>query len=577
LLDQPDFLPDPGRRGRLVRRCGRLAAVFALAAAAACTGLPQSRSDAQSAANQTLPEDPNALVLGAEMALQRGEHLDAARAYVKAALASEDEELAEQATRVAFEHQQWSLVQQAAERWLELNYTNEQARRYAAFAALHLYRIDAAAEHINTLLESAFINPQAGFLALLPQLGDEGTPPAVTAVLQKLLVGRANLTEAHYALGQAAVQSENFALALEHARKARELGPYWGPAGLLLARVQMLTGQPQESLASARQVLEQDDQDSYRLEYALLLLQAGQEEEGRRELEALAKSEDTAAVVERALADIEFQLGDRDSAAKRFNTLLSSGRFVYESLFYLGVIAEQRGSWDDALQFYSRVTSGDMAMAAQTRAARIKVQQEGLDAGLKLLEEFASTRPQFRISAIISRAGLLADHGDVAGALALLDSAQAQYPDSVELQFARVFQLESADKVGEAVALLRQMAEQRPHDPAVQNALGYTLVDRTRQHREGYRLIEQALQQTPDSGAVLDSMGWALHRLGRHEEALEYLERARQRINDPEVELHAGEVLLALDRRDEAREVWARASERYPENAEIKQRLQKLN
>src|SRR5690606_13933267 len=283
----------------------------------------------------------------------------------------------------------------------------------------------AAAEHINTLLESAFINPQAGFLALLPQLGDEGTPPAVTAVLQKLLVGRANLTEAHYALGQAAVQSENFALALEHARKARELGPYWGPAGLLLARVQMLTGQPQESLASARQVLEQDDQDSYRLEYALLLLQAGQEEEGRRELEALAKSEDTAAVVERALADNEFQHGDRDSAAKRFNTLLSSGRFVYESLFYLGVIAEQRGSWDDALQFYSRVTSGDMAMAAQTRAARIKVQQEGLDAGLKLLEEFASTRPQFRISAIISRAGLLADHGDVAGALALLDSAQA--------------------------------------------------------------------------------------------------------------------------------------------------------
>src|SRR5690606_23291225 len=324
-------------------------------------------------------------------------------------------------------------------------------------------------------------------------------------------------------------------------------------------------------------VLEQDDQDSYRLEYALLLLQAGQEEEGRRELEALAKSEDTAAVVERALADIEFQLGDRDSAAKRFNTLLSSGRFVYESLFYLGVIAEQRGSWDDALQFYSRVTSGDMAMAAQTRAARIKVQQEGLDAGLKLLEEFASTRPQFRISAIISRAGLLADHGDVAGALARLDSAQAQYPDSLELQFARVFQLESAAKVGEAVALLRQMAEQRPHDPAVQNALGYTLVDRTRQHREGYRLIEQALQQTPDSGAVLDSMGWALHRLGRHEEALEYLERARQRINDPEVELHAGEVLLALDRRDEAREVWARASERYPENAEIKQRLQKLN
>ena len=59
-----------------------------------------------------------------------------------------------------------------------------------------------------------------------------------------------------------------------------------------------------------------------------------------------------------------------------------------------------------------------------------------------------------------------------------------------ELRFARVFQLEAADEVDEAIAELRKLVEDRPGDPAAANALGYTLVDRTRHHREGLKLIE---------------------------------------------------------------------------------------
>ncbi len=223
------------------------------------------------------------------------------------------------------------------------------------------------------------------------------------------------------------------------------------------------------------------------------------------------------------------------------------------------------------------MTASEYAMAAQTRLARLKMKEGGLEAGLKHLEEFGATRPQFRIETITARANLMSSSGDTAGALALLDQALKAYPDAVELRFARIFQLESADKVDEAIADLRKLVADRPPDPSATNALGYTLVDRTRHHKEGLELIEQALSETPDSGAVLDSMGWALYRVGRHQDALGYLEQAKRRINDPEVDLHLGEVLIALDRKDDAREVWTKASERYPENDEIKQRLQKLH
>jgi tetratricopeptide (TPR) repeat protein len=123
---------------------------------------------------------------------------------------------------------------------------------------------------------------------------------------------------------------------------------------------------------------------------------------------------------------------------------------------------------------------------------------------------------------------------------------------------------------------LRKLVVDRPGDPVSSNALGYTLVDRTSKTREGLKYIEQALAQTPDSGAVLDSMGWALHRVKRNEEALTHLEHASRRISDPEVDLHLGEVLLALGRKDEALEVLTQASERYPDNTELQARVKAL-
>jgi tetratricopeptide (TPR) repeat protein len=250
---------------------------------------------------------------------------------------------------------------------------------------------------------------------------------------------------------------------------------------------------------------------------------------------------------------------------------------VYESLFYLGAIAESRDAADEAVQIYSRVTGGDLAVAAQVRVAMIKMRAGGLKAGLQHLEDFGATRPQYMLDIITARANLLANSGDQAGALALLNTALQEYPDASELRFARVFQLERADQVDKSVAALRDLVKDRPGDPTATNALGYTLVDRTRNQREGLKYIEEALTVTPDSGAVLDSMGWALHRMKRNEEALEYLERARRRINDPEVELHVGEVLLSLGRKDDAIATFKQALERYPENADLKKRSQSLS
>jgi predicted Zn-dependent protease len=119
------------------------------------------------------------------------------------------------------------------------------------------------------------------------------------------------------------------------------------------------------------------------------------------------------------------------------------------------------------------------------------------------------------------------------------------------------------------------MLAERPGDAVVQNALGFTLADRNRQLDEAEGLVAAALEQTPDSAAVLDSMGWVLYRQGRLKDALSYLERARALGEDPEMDLHFGEVQWALGDKAGARVTWAEGLKRRPDDARLKERLER--
>ena len=117
---------------------------------------------------------PEARLAEAEAAFDRGDYPAGARMYREAAQLSDDEMIAEQATRAAFDHTQLQEAALAAGRWLEINPTSENAHRYAGIAALKLHRLDDAEAQFSYLLDTVYISPAAGFLALLPVTGVGG-------------------------------------------------------------------------------------------------------------------------------------------------------------------------------------------------------------------------------------------------------------------------------------------------------------------------------------------------------------------------------------------------------------------
>jgi tetratricopeptide (TPR) repeat protein len=546
-----------------------LAIAGALLALAGCAAGPDT-------ASQEAAATPAGLLAEGDAALERGDLPGAAGAYRRAAELSEDETVAEQATRVAFDNFQMRETARAADRWLTINPTSEQAHRYAGVAALRLHRIEDAERHFSELLDSAYISPAAGYLALLPIVVDEGSGPDVAQLFGRLSARHPDVAEGHYALGTAALRAENFALALSSAQRAASLASYWLPARLLLARAQIASGNEEAGLATAKDaVVDQQADIGTHLEYAMMLAATGRDAEARAVLTPYVSGSTVVPGAIRSMALLEMQSGDLDAASKRFQDWLATSAQSSDAAYYLGVVADRRDDTEQALRHYARVTSGDFALVAQSRVARIKSEKSGVDAGLVHLEEFGRARPQSGPEIAAAKAALLSSFDLESRALEVLDSGIELYPDSLDLRMARVFLYERTDRVDAAVRDLRELLAERPGDPVIQNALGYTLADRTRHADEAADLIAQALTQTPDSAAVLDSMGWALHKQGNHAGALEYLERARKRGADPEIDLHVGEVQWALDDEDGARQTWQRALERWPDDERLKKRLER--
>ena len=159
-------------------------------------------------------------------------------------------------------------------------------------------------------------------------------------------------------------------------------------------------------------------------------------------------------------------------------------------------------------------------------------------------------------------------------AIALVPDAQ---PRHWSLYFSRGISLERTGDFPAAEADFRKALALNPDQPQVLNYLGYSFVDRGVNLPEALGMIERAVAAQPEAGYIIDSLAWALFRLGRYAEAVEPMERASLlEPVDPVVTDHLGDVYWAVGRKLEARFQWHRALSFAPEEKDAKRIRRKL-
>jgi Flp pilus assembly protein TadD len=117
---------------------------------------------------------------------------------------------------------------------------------------------------------------------------------------------------------------------------------------------------------------------------------------------------------------------------------------------------------------------------------------------------------------------------------------------------------------------LLKALELKPNHPSILNYLGYSWVEQGLNLDQAQKMIRSAVKQRPRDGYIIDSLGWALFRLGNIEGAVKQLERAVLiRPEDPTINDHLGDIYWSIGRKNEAIFQWNRALILEPEKDTI--------
>ncbi|HEV2366050.1 MAG TPA: tetratricopeptide repeat protein [Caulobacteraceae bacterium] len=149
--------------------------------------------------------------------------------------------------------------------------------------------------------------------------------------------------------------------------------------------------------------------------------------------------------------------------------------------------------------------------------------------------------------------------GDNANSIAILDKLIAQKAGQAEwrLLYMRAAAYQAADRWPEAEQDLQAALKLSPDEPELLNFLGYSWIDRGEKLKEGLAMVQRAVDQDPQSGAMMDSLGWAYYHLGNYPAAVEKLEMAAALdAADPEVNDHLGDAYWKVGRKTEAIYQW---------------------
>jgi tetratricopeptide (TPR) repeat protein len=263
-------------------------------------------------------------------------------------------------------------------------------------------------------------------------------------------------------------------------------------------------------------------------------------------------------------------------------------------LVQLGIAQQQLAAWDAAIAAYNAAKTltprdpeidaylvqayltarryGQAEAAAREALARDPKQprmvrlraQALLKAGKtadanKLLEDAVAADGKNR-EFVVGLADLYADQKRTADAVRMLEQARKTFGDdqSFTMRIANVY--EAAGQLDAAEKELRRLMAEDPLNADALNSLGYMFADRGMRLPEAVELAERAVKIEPDNPAYLDTLGWALFKQGRVDEAAKPLGRAAAVLTGNSViQDHHGDLLAKQGQTAAAIAAWERA------------------
>lgn len=236
-----------------------------------------------------------------------------------------------------------------------------------------------------------------------------------------------------------------------------------------------------------------------------------------------------------------------NSAVSFFNDLLLDKKFTSSAYYFLGFIYERKKSVSQAKKYYQKVRFPDeYFFNARVRLAWMLKKEEKWPEALAIMRNLHS---QFQKSprSFVAYARFLKEGGHFEEALGVLSQAEIRFPKHLDVLFLKGFYLGEMNRISESIEIMKKILNRNPDHVRALNFLAYTYAEGKGPLKQAEKMARKALLLSPESGYILDTLGWVLYKRGKWREALLHLEQAFQ-ISQKEsvIAEHLGEVYRKL-------------------------------
>jgi tetratricopeptide (TPR) repeat protein len=251
------------------------------------------------------------------------------------------------------------------------------------------------------------------------------------------------------------------------------------------------------------------------------------------------------------------------------------------ALLSLADLYESLKKPDLAIAIYDRIApSSPLHRNAEIQIASDLDTLDRTDEAKKRLERLIADHPK-DTEAIMALGNILRGRKDFAACADVYSKAIANVPKPEKsnwvMFYFRGICYERSHQWPLAEADLKKALELYPDQPLVLNYLGYSWIDQGVNLDEGMKMIRRAVEQRPDDGYIVDSLGWANYRINNYDEAVKDLERAVElKPEDPTINDHLGDAYWRVGRVLEARFQWSHAKDLKPEPEDLPKIEEKL-
>jgi tetratricopeptide (TPR) repeat protein len=376
----------------------------------------------------------------------------------------------------------------------------------------------------------------------------------------------------YYYLGRIEIEAKQFDRAIRHLDQAIQINPHFEPAYMALAALYETQQDRPGAIRVYRKYLQVINPQSKEMRHHLirLYLQEKAYRDALGELDTLLRDDPDDLDAQLRIGLVYGELKEYPKAIAQLTKVLSVRPAELRVRDYLGLMYEEVKEYDKAIEAYQ---------------ANLKVQPTYTDGHLHLgflyyrLKQSAEAIPH--LVEVVKQNPKQSDAYLLLG-LTYLQSEQyalasqafeegIRYnPANPDLHFNLGTVYDKLNRFDDVVRTMESALKLDPKHADTLNYLGYTYADRGIKIPEAVELTQRAVSLKPDNGYYVDSLAWALFKMGRLDDAKAEITRAATLVkDDPVIYEHLGEIYLKQNLSQEAKEAWLHSLELDPSNAKL--------